>query len=82
MKNLKLEEIVQIKKPLGFYKLDRRSLSGNKLLAVSWIWKCYSAMGYNPFQRTILMLFRGFFQILLYVIEISAKIYNYKRENK
>ena len=76
MKNLKLEEIVQIKQPLGFYKLDRRSLSGNKLLAASWIWKCYSAMGYNPFQRAILMLLRGFFQILLYAIEISAKIYN------
>jgi len=62
IKSLKKEEIIQIKKPLAIYKLNKKSLSGNKVLAASWIWKCYKIMGYNPVKRILLIILRGMFQ--------------------
>ena len=75
IKSLKKEEIIQIKKPLAIYKLNKKSLSGNKVQVISWIWKCYKTMGYNPVKRILLMILRGIFQGLLASKEmITSKI--------
>jgi teichuronic acid biosynthesis glycosyltransferase TuaG len=50
--------------PLAVYSVNPRSLSGNKLKSVSWIFKCYRVMGYSRVNSLAALAIRALLQSL------------------
>lgn len=55
--------------PLAIYCVHGDSLSGNKLEAVGWIWKCYRRFGYGFPLSIMAIVLRGLLQVWIKALE-------------
>ena len=67
LQSIRIHNIFVDSFPLAVYRVDSNSLSGNKLLAVKWIWDCYRLMGYSAFLSIFFMPIRAAIQFFYYV---------------